>query len=265
MRLLARLRAQINILILPSGFQIVRSNDYLPFEFPVHRSLLRVNYQQRPTNDFLIRFAGKCDFLIDVGSNRGSFADHFFNINSHAKRLLIEPIPDLFDSLLKKYEEFDDVLVVNKAVSDKESTSSFHVAANDGQSSSLLNIGKRHLIAAPHAHETEVIETQVSTLDLICQELDFKNGFLKIDVQGNELPTLLGSRLVLKKVAAIHIEVSIQSLYDGDSIGFRIWELLDETGFILYGIDPWFRDSKSNGELLQADLFFVRKDLLKNK
>lgn len=264
MRRLAKLRAWVNDLILPSGFQIVRSNDYLPFEFPVHRSLLRVNYQQRLTNDFLIRFARNCDYLIDVGSNRGSFADHFSNINSSANWILIEPIPYLYSALCDKYRNHPGVVLVNQAVSDKESTSSFHVAANDGQSSSLLNIGKRHLIAAPHAHETEVIETQVSTLDSICQGLDFDNGFLKIDVQGNELPTLLGSRTVLKKVAAIHIEVSIQSLYDGDSIGYKIWELLDIAGFALYGIDPWFRDPKSNGELLQADLFFVRKNLLLN-
>jgi FkbM family methyltransferase len=265
MRLLAKLRAQVNNLILPSGFQIVRSNDYLPFEFPVDRRLLRVNFQQRLTNDFLIRFARKCDFLIDVGSNRGSFADHFSKINPSVNWILIEPIPYLYSSLCEKYRNYPDVILVNKAVSDNESTSSFHVAANDGQSSSLLNIGKRHLIAAPHAHETEVIETQVSTLDSICQELGFENGFLKIDVQGNELPTLIGSKSVLNRVAALHIEVSIQSLYDGDSIGYKIWELLDKAGFVLYGIDPWFRDAKSNGELLQADLFFIRRDLLRNK
>ena len=264
MRLLAKLRAQVNNLILPSGFQIVRSNDYLPFEFPVDRRLLRVDFQQRLTNDFLIRFAQKCDFLIDVGSNRGSFADHFSKINPGVNWILIEPIPYLYKSLCDKYRNHPDIILVNKAVSDNESTSSFHVAANDGQSSSLLNIGKRHLIAAPHAQETEVIETQVSTLDSICQGLQFENGFLKIDVQGNELPTLLGSQSVLKRVAALHIEVSIQSLYDGDSIGYKIWELLDIAGFVLYGIDPWFRDPKSNGELLQADLFFIRKDLLLN-
>ena len=262
MRLLAKIRRHVNNLILPSGFQIIRSNDYLPFKFSVQRSLLKVSYEQRLTNDFVIRFGRNCDYLIDVGSNRGSFADHFSRINPQAKQVLIEPIPYLYNALLQKYSGRTDMTIVNKAVSDKESRSIFHVAANDGQSSSLLNIGKRHLAAAPHAHEIETIEIEVSTLDLICNSFDFKDGFLKVDVQGNEFPALAGSVNVLKRIAAIHIEVSVQSLYDGDSVGHEVWKYLDNSGFVLYGIDPWFRDPSSNGELLQADLFFVRKSLL---
>ena len=99
-------------------------------------------------------------------------------------------------------------------------------------------------------------------MDELCLDKDFRKGFLKIDVQGNDLPALGGALKVLKQIAAIHIEVSIQTLYDGDSVAFKVWEFLDKNEFVLYGIDPWFRDPFSNGELLQADFFFVRKNLL---
>jgi FkbM family methyltransferase len=262
MRIQAKLRIFVNKLLISTGFQIVRSNDYLPFKRKISKKLLRSNYMARLTNDFLIRFGDECDYLIDVGANRGSFCDHFRIINPNAKCILIEPIPTLSAFLTNKYDKFSNIAVVRKAVSNEESVKEFHITANDGQSSSLLNIGLRHLAAAPHAQETERIEVVVSKLDSILDLEKISRAFLKIDVQGNEIKALLGATSTLKKVSAIHIEVSIQSLYDGDSIGFKVWEFLDNEGFVLYGIDPWFRDPKSNGELLQADLFFVKRESL---
>lgn len=262
MRVLARIRKNINNFLLPTGFQIERSRDYLPFLKPVPKKLLRSNMQQKQTNDFLLRFGRDCDFLIDVGANRGSFTDHFLKINSEVEVMLVEPIPELCEDLSVKYKSNPQVSIHQYAVSDKAGESTFHITANDGQSSSLLSIGSRHLAAAPHAAEIQTIKVQTTSLDNLCHAKDIKNGFLKIDVQGNDLPALSGALKVLKQIAAIHIEVSIQTLYDGDSVAFKVWEFLDKNEFVLYGIDPWFRDPFSNGELLQADFFFVRKNLL---
>jgi FkbM family methyltransferase len=262
MRFLAKSRSYVNNILISTGFQIERSRDYLPFKTPIDKKYLKTNFQQKKTNDFLLRFASYCDLLIDVGANRGSFADHFSWINPNADMILIEPIPELYDALLFKYRAFPKVICLQSAISDKVGESIFHVTANDGQSSSLLEIGQRHLEAAPHAHETRKITVKTNTLDEILGEFQFSNAFLKIDVQGNDLPALKGAEKLLKKVSAIHIEVSIQSLYEGDVLGYKVWEFLNLCGFVLYGIDPWFRDPRSNGELLQADLFFVQKSHL---
>ena len=262
MRALARLRHSINTALIPTGFQIERSKDYLPFKNKVDKKLLYVTTNQKQTNDFLLRFAQECDYLIDVGANRGSFADHFAKINKISRILMVEPIPSLFEALQSKYQYNNDISIHKLAISDSSGSSTFHVTANDGQSSSLLNVGQRHLDAAPHAHQVDLIEVETETLDRVCSNISFKKAFLKIDVQGNEMPALMGARNVLKFTNAIHIEVSVQSLYDGDSIGFKVWEFLDKEGFVLYGIDPWFRDRLSNGELLQADFLFVKRDLL---
>jgi FkbM family methyltransferase len=262
MRALARIRKNVNIFLLPTGFQIERSKDYLPFINPVPKKLLRSNIQQKQTNDFLLRFGRESDFLIDVGANRGSFTDHFRKINSDAKAMLVEPIPELCEALSAKYKYDPGVSIHRYAISDNAGEATFHITANDGQSSSLLNIGSRHLEAAPHASEIQTIRVLTTSLDELCKDKVFKNGFLKVDVQGNDLPALMGSINVLKKIAAIHIEVSIQTLYDGDVIAFKVWEFLDKNEFVLYGIDPWFRDPFSNGELLQADFFFVKKSVL---
>jgi hypothetical protein len=61
-------------------------------------------------------------------------------------------------------------------------------------------------------------------------------------------------------MSAHHNTDSIQHLYEGDDLGYKIWEFLSDQGFYLYGIDPWFRSRNLNGELLQADFFFLRSN-----
>jgi FkbM family methyltransferase len=214
------------------------------------------------THDFILRFGLLSDFLIDVGANRGNFTDHYFRTTQSSSAILIEPIPTLANFLRNKFKNQQNVLVVEKAVADVEKYSQFHIANNDGQSSSLSEIGNRHLLASPDTFVVNNIEVHTQTLDGITSSLKAERIFLKIDVQGHELSVLQGSRETLKKVIAIHIEVSNQHLYENDTLGYKVWSFLSENGFTLYGIDPWFRDSKHNGELIQADFFFIRNSYL---
>jgi len=214
------------------------------------------------THDFILRFGLLSDFLIDVGANRGNFTDHYFRTTQSSSAILIEPIPTLANFLRNKFKNQQNVLVVEKAVADVEKYSQFHIANNDGQSSSLSEIGNRHLLASPDTFVVNNIEVHTQTLDGITSSLKAERIFLKIDVQGHELSVLQGSRETLKKVIAIHIEVSNQHLYENDTLGYQVWSFLSENGFTLYGIDPWFRDSKHNGELIQADFFFIRNSYL---
>jgi FkbM family methyltransferase len=264
MSLLAKIRRVVNNSLIRTGFQIERSNIYLPFNFPIDRKYLRVPNHLRATNDFILRFSKNCDALIDIGANRGTFTDFFLATNKDIRSYLFEPLPELFKFLKLKYPNKSRIIIFNKAISNNVGTSFFHVAANDGQSSSLYEIGERHKQAAPHALEVKEIEVEVSTLDIILKDEIFENAFLKIDVQGAELQVLKGAANTLNRTAAIHVEVSIQSLYKGDTLGYEIWDYLANCGFTLYGMDPWFRDAKANGELLQCDLFFIKNHLLTN-
>jgi FkbM family methyltransferase len=247
MRVKANVRRLVNKIIIPTGFQIERTREYLPFQKHVRREILRYSTQQRLTNDFLIRYAEKCDFLIDVGANRGTFTDHFALVAGPIPSILVEPIPVLADHLREKNKHKKNLQVLQCAISSIKGKSFLNITSNDGQSSSLLRLGSRHLAALPNIVEVRRIEVDVETLDNLCCQYVFNGAFLKIDVQGNELNVLEGSTRMLSNVNAIHIEVSIQSLYDGDSIGFKIWEFLSKFDFIVYVIDPWLRDSKANG------------------
>ena len=257
MTVLAKLRKKVNSVLVHTGFQIERSNLYLPFSYQVPRKLLNYN-AQKLTNDFLLRFAPLCDVLVDIGCNRGAFSDHFDAISPGKPMYLVEPIPALASALRDKYLGRPVIRVIESAVSDSRGSADFFVTANDGQSSSLLKLGERHIKASPDAVEVKTISVKVDTIDGILRDAKFSCAFLKIDVQGHELTALQGALDVLDRTFAIHIEVSTQSLYIGDATGHKVWALLESKGFQLYGIDPWFRDRNANGELLQADFFFIK-------
>jgi FkbM family methyltransferase len=256
----AKFRKRVNTFLVYTGFQIERNNCYLPYDYKVPKKLFRYD-AQKLTNDFLIRFAPLSDVLIDIGCNRGVFSDHFDAISPGKPMYLVEPIPALARDLRHKYAGRSLVKVVENAVSNSGGSADFFVTANDGQSSSLLKLGKRHLKASPEAVEVESISVKVNKIDEIFKDENFSCAFLKIDVQGHELTAFQGASKVLEKTLAIHIEVSTQSLYNGDAIGHEVWSFLESKGFQLYGIDPWFRDRNANGELLQADFFFIKKTL----
>jgi len=260
MTTLATIRKKVNSLLVHTGFQIERNNCYSPFDYKVPRKLFNYN-AQKLTNDFLLRFAPLSDVLIDIGCNRGVFSDHFDAISPNKTMYLVEPIPVLAQDLRRKYSQRKNTFINQCAVSNSEGSADFFITANDGQSSSLLKLGSRHLKASPDAVEVESLTVRVDTVDNLFKSQDFSAAFLKIDVQGHELTAFLGATEVLKRTLAIHIEVSTQTLYSGDVIGHEIWSFLEQKGFQLYGIDPWFRDGKANGELLQADFFFIKKSL----
>jgi FkbM family methyltransferase len=235
-------------------------NDFLGLNHVKPRKLFK--YPSMPlTNDFLIRFSDKCDAFIDIGCNQGKFADHFEFINPNRPWALIEPIPELMNEIKKKFEDrTSTTLFFNTALGDFNGTTTFYITSNEGQSSSTLKLGEKHLEASPDALEVEELKVPIRTLNSLLPDFNYKNMFLKIDVQGTELQVLKSGVEFLKKVSAIHIEVSMQHLYEGDDLGFKIWEFLSDQGFYLYGIDPWFRSRNLNGELLQADFFFLRSN-----
>jgi FkbM family methyltransferase len=251
------LLSQLNKVLLIAGFRVSR------YSVHIRRKDTKVffDHNQPLTSDFLIRVLWDCDSFVDIGCNRGKFAEHVQKLRPELPWLIVEPIPYLMDQLMRKFNFRKDLTVFKQiALDDSSGSKIFYVTTNDGQSSSLLGLGQKHLEASPDTTVSDEIRVETSTLDELGTSVPGKRVFMKIDVQGKELDVLQAGLYFLKNVYAIHIEVSMQHLYDGDTLGYEIWKFLEDNGFILYGIDPWFRSAAHSGALIQADFFFVRLD-----
>ncbi len=245
-----RIKQMIRSLLFRLGYQVVK------IENVVHRSS---PYGYEPW--FIDSVISKIDFVIDAGANRGTFTTKVraSAFNNRLPALLVEPNPSLNEYLRRTFR--DNATISSMALSDYAGVTEFEIAANDGNSSSILKMQDAHLNNAPHAGIVKKISVKTETLDNLTEGIAFEKALLKIDVQGAELLLLKGAKNTLKRTAAILVEMSYVELYENCAKAHEVEELLFQNGYRLMAIEPIFLD-KDTQFWLQADGYFVHESCL---
>ena len=108
--------------------------------------------------------------------------------------------------------------VFNYAICDEDhGVRDFHVASNDGVSSSLL-WPKEHLWQHPGVAFGRMIQVSTLTLDTLIQERGInieEYNFLHMDIQGAELLALRGMTKTLPHIDAVYTEINFLEMYAG--------------------------------------------------
>jgi hypothetical protein len=104
-------------------------------------------------------------------------------------------------------------------------------------------------------------EVAVSRLDsLNIPNLNASEGILlKADVQGYERFVVEGAEGLLNQIRLIHLEVSFDSVYKGESNFLSIVNYLNEKDFKLIYIFPELKDK--SGKMIQANAIFSNSAL----
>ena len=197
-----------------------------------------------------------CDFVVDVGANRGQFAlvarKLFPDAFIHSFEPLDEPAK-IFEALFAR----DNNIKLHRFAIGSESTSmTIHVSEQD-DSSSLLPIGKNQSKLFPHTGECETRITSVLPLSEVIKVNDISNkAFLKIDVQGYELEVLKGCKGVLDKLLYIFLEFSFIELYDGQAFASEVIDYLQKNSYVVNGV--YNICYNQNGEAVQGDFLFKK-------
>jgi len=208
--------------------------------------------------EWLNSVGSKIDKIIDVGGNEGSYSKRIrdFLGNQEIPAVIFEPNRSVFvDGYLTPETEVFYAVVGRENLAGVK----LNLAANNGNSSSVLPMQDLHSRNAPFANYTgEVLIVPQVTLDFALQSSRFRSALLKIDTQGFELEVLEGGRRTLERVNAICIEVSFRELYEAAPLFDRVFVFLLENGFDFFGMDPMFRNVENNA-WLQADAYFTRR------
>ena len=224
------------------GFDLVR---YTPANFA---NLRRIDLLNR----------GGVTLVVDGGANVGEYA------RALRRRLSRQVSPDraarrsFLPNRATSAAADERWLCRRVALGETEGNVEINVAGNLW-SSSLLLMNSRLATAAPETAYVGKEQVEMITLDALLGPLisDEDRIFLKLDLQGSELPALRGARERLQRVVGVEVELSYVPLYEGQALLPEVVTFLGNAGLDLIALDEAFADRRS-GELLQVDGLFTR-------
>lgn len=166
--------------------------------------------------------------VLHIGGHRGQEASTY--ARAKANVLWVEALGSAFMELQRTIQNLPGQEAVWALLGDEEKTVSFHVASNEGMSSSI------HRFAEGNGYDlfmTETVNLEMKRLDnLLTKEQAARYPHWVVDVQGGELSVLRGAGHLLDHCQTIDVEVSTFEVYEG-GISFAELDLfLREAGFI---------------------------------
>lgn len=175
--------------------------------------------------------------VIHIGAHHGEEAQDY--VNSGVKNVLwVEANPyimkNLFDQTKKMQLQTEYLNAVLSDVDGEETTLNI---ANNGQSSSILELGL-HAVQYPHIQYVKRIPVKTKRFDTAVKEnpskVDMtKYDFVNIDVQGAELKVLQGFGDLFRTypIRAVYSEINFQELYKGCCLVQDLDAFLADFGF----------------------------------
>lgn len=170
--------------------------------------------------------------VLHLGASTGQEAEAYHR-NGVKRVIWVEAVPSVFEKLRKHVARYSDI-ALEACLSDvDDGIVMFHVASNDGQSSSLLEFGT-HSVEHPSVTYIDDIQLTTSRSDTLLQKFGIVLGegcFLNVDLQGAELLALKGMGRLLEKFRWAYIEVNEKELYVGCPLVNEIDDYLATFGF----------------------------------
>jgi FkbM family methyltransferase len=201
------------------------------------------------------RLGLECRGVIHVGANLGQEFDSYRRAALESV-IYIEPIPEIFARLRTRISIDSRHLAINALCTDRDGDEvEFHVASNDGQSSSIFELGS-HADRHPDVNYISTLRLQTTTLDRIIFETPAIRpellDCLVLDVQGAEAKVFAGGQRTLGLCRFVFAEVSEGGLYRGDVPFEEIISILKGHGFVLRSLDI-NRDGWGNAFLVKPE------------
>lgn len=194
----------------------------------------------------------KIDCVLDVGANRGQFAQELRGIGYGGRIISFEPIASEF-------------LVMKELFKDDRNWSGYQIALGSSEMSTTITIPKLTVMsslleskfAGADARKEQVeVRRLDNMLPMLTGDFDASRIFLKMDTQGYDLEIFKGASACLDKLQGIQSELSVQPLYENMPHYLEVLEAYEAAGFDLYNLSVVNR--VSNGGLLELNCFMRR-------
>ena len=193
--------------------------------------------------------------VLHVGAHTGEELD-WYEAKGFTRGIWFEPNVELFPLLQYHIKGHDNHIAFNIGIHDTLRIAVLHIASNEGQSSSILDLGT-HKKYYPNVRYIGDQEIKLMRMDdfLQANSIDINEfNFLNVDVQGVELNVIKSFGELLGKLDYIYAEVNEEELYVGISLLPEVDKYLEGFGFCRVGT---YMTPKKWG-----DAFYIKKSLL---
>ena len=193
--------------------------------------------------------------VFHIGANVGEERDWYIT-RGFTKVYWFEPNKAVFDKLVNNIKPYPNHMAINIGIHDTLKQATLHIASNEGQSSSILELGL-HATYHPKVHYIADQLIKLERMDDFISKfkLDIKNfNFLNVDVQGVELNVIKSFGKLIDKLDYIYAEVNEAELYKGCALVGEIDEYLPTYNFI--------RIATHMTRNQWGDGFYIKKTLL---
>jgi FkbM family methyltransferase len=194
--------------------------------------------------------------VLDMGANRGQWAERLRMFGYRGRIISFEPDPIPFTALAERVRSDPRWSAVNSAVGASTGRVEFN-ASDDSAVSSLFTPRPEYLLRNPAGRTLRKELVSVTRLDGMLNEISATDPlFLKSDAQGGELGVLEGAGGLMDRVVGVQVELSVRPIYDGSPDHQLVAAALAAQGFVPAGF--FTVDWDASLRLVEYDGVFVR-------
>lgn len=197
------------------------------------------------------------DLVVDVGAHAGEYGKSLRAAGYRGRIFSLEPVAGHFKRLQAAAADDGAWDCRNSAGGARAEKAMINVSANDGFSSSLLQMTEAHERAARGSHFSAQQEIDVVSVDEAVADRRKPDSawYLKADTQGYEHEVLAGAEETLTRCLAVELELSLTPIYENQLLLGEMIALMRRHGFHPTHLEPEFVDPQS-GELLCVNGLF---------
>jgi len=203
--------------------------------------------------------------VFDVGAHTGQYATRLRRLGYRGRIASFEPQETAFAALREEASLDPRWDVLRTALGDREGEQALNISRNS-VSSSFLAAAPAILQVEPEIDKVRTETVPVTTLDRLYPRYIGASDrvFLKIDAQGYEPNILAGAQDLLASCAAVQLEMSLFSVYQGQVLFPEMMRSMLDRGFDIVHLERGFWDP-ATGYLIEVDGIFVRRTRASNQ
>jgi 2-O-methyltransferase len=202
------------------------------------------------------RFLRNVRGVIHVGANIGQERDLYARFDQRV--LWVEPIPQIFETLLNNIKSVPRQRAVNRLITDRNDSEYVFNIANNYMSSSILSLDRHRDIWPDVRFESQILLRSI-TLDSLLDEIGAQAhdyDALVMDTQGSELLVLKGARELLRRITYVKTEAADFEYYSGCAKVADLQTFLSDFSFALTRRDKF---AEKEGVGCCYDLLFRKR------